>query len=137
MKTIIVGYDATDPAEHALERAAQLAGAFGSQVIVISVTPVPLPAGRGTAGPDPTSPPDLHEKELGHARQRLQELGVEPELVLGMGDPPRTIVELATERGADLIVVGTRQLGALARMLGQSVSEEVLHSAPCDVMLVH
>jgi nucleotide-binding universal stress UspA family protein len=111
-------------------------GAFGSQVIVISVTPVSLPAGRGVTGPDPTSPPELHEKELGDARHRLQEHGVEPELVLGMGDPPRTILELAEERAADLIVLGTRQLGALARMLGQSVSEEVLRSAPCDVLLV-
>jgi len=136
MKTIIIGYDATDPAERALERAAQLASAFGSQVIVISVTPVSLPAGRGTAGPDPTSPPELHEKELGDARHRLLEHGVEPEVVLGMGDPPRTILELAEERGADLIVLGTRQLGALARMFGQSVSEEVLRSAPCDVLLV-
>ena len=136
MKTIVIGYDATDPAERALERAAQLAGAFGSQVIVISVSPVSLAAGRGVAGPDPTSPPELHEKELGDARRRLQEYGVEPELVLGLGDPPRTMVELAEERGADLIVLGTRQVGALARMLGQSVSEEVLRSAPCDVLLV-
>ena len=136
MKTIVIGYDATDPAERALERGAQLAGAFGSQVIVISVSPVSLAAGRGVAGPDPTSPPELHEKELGHARQQLQEHGIEPELVLGMGDPPRTILELAEERSADLIVVGTRQLGALARMLGQSVSEEVLRSAPCDVLVV-
>lgn len=136
MKTIIIGYDATDPAERALERAALLAGAFGSQVIVISVSPVHLPAGRGTAGPDPTSPPALHEKELGDARRRLQEHGVEPEVVLGMGDPPRTILELAEERRADLIVLGTRQPGALARVFGQSVSEEVLRGAPCDVLLV-
>jgi len=136
MKTIIIGYDATDPAGRALERAALLAGAFGSQVIVISVSPVYIPAGRGTAGPDPTSPPELHGKELGDARQRLQEHGVEPEVVLGMGDPPRTILELAEERGADLIVLGTRQLGALARLFGQSVSEDVLRSAPCDVLLV-
>jgi nucleotide-binding universal stress UspA family protein len=136
MKTILIGYDATDPAERALERAAQLAAAFGSQVIVTSVTPVLLPAGRGMAGPDPTSPPELHQKELGDARRRLQEHGVKPELVLGIGDPPRTILQLAEERGADLIVLGTRQLGALARVMGQSVSEEVLRRAPCDVLLV-
>jgi nucleotide-binding universal stress UspA family protein len=88
------------------------------------------------AGPDPTSPRELHQKELGDARRRLQERGVEPELVLGIADPPRTILQLAEERGADLIVLGTRQLGALARVMGQSVSEEVLRRTPCDVLLV-
>lgn len=40
-----------------------------------------------------------------------------------VGEPGDAIVELAQERGADLIVVGTRELSALARLLGQSVSD--------------
>lgn len=40
-----------------------------------------------------------------------------------VGEPGDAIVELAQERGADLIVLGTRELSALARLLGQSVSD--------------
>jgi hypothetical protein len=40
-----------------------------------------------------------------------------------MGNPATAIARLAEERGADLVVVGTRELGALQRLLGQSVSQ--------------
>ncbi len=54
-----------------------------------------------------------------------------------MGDPAETIVELAEERGADLIVVGTREPNILERLLGASVSAGVSRRAHCDVLIVH
>ena len=42
-KTIVVGYDGTAPAEHALRRAAEYARAFAAKVVVVSVAaPQPL-----------------------------------------------------------------------------------------------
>ena len=54
-----------------------------------------------------------------------------------IGDPAKAIAELADARNADLIVVGSRELGFFERMLGQSVSEGVAHKAHCDVLIVH
>lgn len=137
MKKIVLGYDATDASERALERAAQLTKAFDSELIVTSVAPIMTGIGR-TAGPvDPVDPPEKHAEELAAARAYLEGQDVNAEYVPAVGEPADTIVELANERAADLIVVGTRELGLLQRLLGQSVSESVLHHARCDVLIVH
>ena len=44
MKTIVVGYDASDAAERALARAAELAEALSARLVVVSVSTAPLPA---------------------------------------------------------------------------------------------
>jgi nucleotide-binding universal stress UspA family protein len=46
-------------------------------------------------------------------------------------------VKLARDRGADLIVVGTRRKGFLERLVEGSVQRDVLRHAPCDVFVVY
>jgi nucleotide-binding universal stress UspA family protein len=147
MKTIVVGYDDSDAARRALERAAELAEAFGARLVVTSVAE-PLPVIAAPVGPTPVLPPmppagpppdttEVHRKELEAARAFLEGRGLEADLVLGRGLAADSIVELAEERNADLIVVGTREPGFLERLLVGSVSEGVSRSAHCDVLIVH
>ncbi len=138
MKTIVVGYDATEAADRALERGAQLAEAFGAKLIVTSVAPIAVPAVRGTYGAiDPTDTPEQHHEELVRAHQYLSGRKVDAEYQPAIGEPADTIVEVAEVKGADLIVVGTREPNLLQRLLGQSVSEAVQRHARCDVLIVH
>jgi nucleotide-binding universal stress UspA family protein len=63
--------------------------------------------------------------------------GVPHEFAGLVGAPAAEIVEIAAERNADLIVVGTRDPGFLERLLGGSVSQGVARRAGCDVLVVH
>jgi nucleotide-binding universal stress UspA family protein len=138
MKTIVVGYDDTEPSKRALERAADIAEKFGSKLIVTSVAPVMVPSGtHGQGGIDPTDPPTEHQADLEHAQAYLGGRNLSAELQPAIGDPAEGIVETAEQNGADLIVVGTREPSVLERLLGTSVSGAVSRHAHCDVLIVH
>lgn len=52
------------------------------------------------------------------------------------GSPESRIVETAEEIGADLIVVGSHGYNRWERLLLGSVSDSVVHHAPCSVLVV-
>ena len=137
MKTIVLGYDGTEGSARALERTGDIAAAFGSSVIVTSVSGTMGGAVHAGGGGDPTDPPDAHGALLDEATKKLGDRGVQAESVLGMGSAAEAIVQLAEEKGADLIVVGTREPGVFERLLGHSVSGSVQRHAHCDVLIVH
>jgi nucleotide-binding universal stress UspA family protein len=137
MKKIVLGYDDTEPSKHALERTAELAKAFKSEIIVTSVAPIAVSAGRSMGAIDVTDPPERHKEELAHAREYLEGQGLQATYQAAIGFPADAIVDLANEQGADMIVVGTREPGFVQRLLGQSVSDSVAHHAHCDVLIVH
>jgi nucleotide-binding universal stress UspA family protein len=139
VKTIVVGYDDTEPSKRALERAAQIAEKFGSQVLVASVAKLThsAPRSAATGPPDPNETLPHHQEELEHAQNILRERGISAEAVGAFGDPASTIARLAEERHADLVVVGTREIGLAQRLLGQSVSQAVARRTHCDVLIVH
>jgi len=137
LNTIVVGFDDTEPARRALERAADLAEAFGAKLVVTSVAPILIGAGRSAGPIDPVDSPDEHREQLQDARELLEARNIKAEYVPAVGEPADTIAELADDLDADLIVVGTREPGVLERLLGQSVSERVAHQAHRDDLLVH
>jgi nucleotide-binding universal stress UspA family protein len=137
MKTIVVAYDETPESQRALERAATLAGALGSKVVVTSVAPVMMSVGRGVGPIDPTDPPEEHVAALRRAREFLDGKGIQADYVPAVGHPDETIVVVAKEQAADLVVMGSRELGLVKRALGQSVSEGVAHKVECDLLIVH
>ena len=61
--------------------------------------------------------------------------GVEYTVSAVEGFPARALINVATEVNADLIVVGNVRMQGISRVLG-SVGNEVLHNAPCNVLIV-
>ncbi|MBD2531604.1 universal stress protein [Nostoc flagelliforme FACHB-838] len=63
--------------------------------------------------------------------------GVTTEFTQNVGNPGRIICDLAHSHGADLIVMGRRGRSGLMELFLGSVSNYVLHHAPCSVHVVH
>ena len=122
-KRIVVGYDGSEAAERALDRAAELAG-YGTTVTVISVAPS-----------DPAEVERVHGL-LEDARARLTAQHVSVRTLDPIGDPVAQIVGSAAELGADLVVVGSRGLGTISAVLMGSVSRWLVKHADVPVTIV-
>ena len=68
--------------------------------------------------------------------ERLRSRGMNATGAVEEGDPASRIVEVATEWGADLVVVGSHGRRGLERFLIGNVSESVARHAPCSVEIV-
>ena len=136
-KSILVAYDNSEPSRRALERAAGLAEAFGSTVLVTSIAPLVHSHPRVPATPDRERPSIATPEDVERATATLVERGIAAEGVEATGDPASSIAQLAERRGVDVVVIGSRGLGPVQRLLGQSVSQAVSRRVRCDVLIVH
>lgn len=131
MRKIVIGYDGSNSARRALERAAEFVD--GGSITVVSA--VHRLGGKSGPGYDPVEQED-HARHLKEASSRLAELGIDAEAIEGYGDPARVIAEQASQAQADLIVVGNEHKHLIERLIEGSVSAGVTHRARCDVLVV-
>jgi nucleotide-binding universal stress UspA family protein len=68
--------------------------------------------------------------------ERLRAAGIDAVAEIRQGDPAHEIVSAAQSTRAGLVVLGTRGLTGLRRLLIGSVARNVLLSAPCSVLVV-
>ena len=67
---------------------------------------------------------------------RLSDKPVQVEAVVYYGDPAEQIIDFAEKRKVDLIIMGCRGFGPLRGVIIGSVSQKVLHSTHCPVLIV-
>lgn len=135
MNTIIVGFDGSEHAQRALERAVSISGG-GGQLVVVSAAHLSAPTrDMGLSAVDPIDAEAARES-LESAKSLLASKNVNARFVESHGDPAEALVRQAKDDNADLIVVGTRGLNFAQRALLGSVSTKVVHDAHCDVLVV-
>jgi nucleotide-binding universal stress UspA family protein len=130
---IVVGYDGSDASKRALERAAQLAGDT-DKIVVVAAAEHLVRTGIETGSHLDPSEVKRRLSDLDEAKRFFSDRDMEAELVEAQGDPGAVIVHSAQD--ADLVVVGSRGLNPIQRMLLGSVSSKVVHRAACDVLVV-
>lgn len=158
---ILLATDGSEDSELAAQAAAELSNKTGSELHMVHASqprasiPTPYPPGAGGgAVAEPLGPGEAAaverdlvaeetesetrgQKVLDQQVRRVEEAGGE---VAGKHDregvAPREIVDLSEEIEAGLIVMGSRGLRGLKRMVMGSVSESVVRHAHCPVMVV-
>lgn len=68
--------------------------------------------------------------------KKLQEYGIEYKTKIAVGAPADEIIRTAEDEKFDLIMMGTRGLGGLKRLLLGSVAEKVIRRAHCSVTVI-
>jgi nucleotide-binding universal stress UspA family protein len=141
---IVAGTDFSDPVLPALRAAGDEAERTGAELTVVhsldmvwSLAAYPALAFGGA--PFNISAEQIKELEL-VATQRLEEslkqLNVSGDTLVTTGPAGRALIDIASERKADLIVVGTIGRTGLRRALLGSVAETVAKGAPCSVLII-
>jgi len=141
--TIVIGYDGSAHARRALEAAANLVASHGTVHVVTASHPlsgVEIDALRRSLPEEDRytiDPEGADHDILSEASRVLDDLGVHHQEHLVPEDPASAILDVAEREGADMVVVGSRGVGAIRRFVRGSVSARVATHAPMSVLIVH
>jgi nucleotide-binding universal stress UspA family protein len=140
--SIVVGIDGSDTADEAVRQATVLARSVGARIELVSAYE---PVSDARLRESIAVPRDLHwiinpradvEAMLEAAAALVREAGVEVEVFARQGDPADAILDVAEERGSDLVVVGNKGMTGAKRFLLGSVPNKISHHAPCSVLII-
>ncbi|MEX3934350.1 universal stress protein [Paraburkholderia phymatum] len=137
MQNVLVGYDGSPSARHAVAFAVDLAKRFDARLHVLVVARAP------DWGAIELERKEMIDYELRHANEVLDEIkaklassGDHAEFDLVVGQPAKEIVLYTEQHGIDHLVVGHRGHTPFDRWLIGSVARQVLAYAPCAVTIV-
>jgi len=141
--SIVVGTDGSETAREAVRQAIELANQIGATIDVVSAYE-PVSGQRlreeATQVPDDlqwmVNPREDVNATLAEAAEEIRGAGVTVETFAREGDPADAILDVAEERGSDLIVVGNKGMTGAKRFLLGSVPNKISHHAPCSVLII-
>ena len=140
---IVVGTDGSATADRAVEKAGELAAALGVPLhVVMSYKLVTSSASLAAAGGVTIDPGVANEgassqaeSVVARAADGFRESGVTVTTRVCAGEAADTLIAVAGEVGAQMIVVGNKGMLGARRVLG-SVPNRISHHAPCCVLIV-
>lgn len=150
MSTFLTAIDGSNVHRKILDQVLELGIPGKTHVVLITVLepignylpPILLPTGDWVSLPLPTDS-DTEQKIqesssllLKQASDRLTGAGISNETRIETGNPREVICHVASAIQPNLLVIGSRGLGNLERLMLGSVSDYVVHHAPCPVLVV-
>jgi nucleotide-binding universal stress UspA family protein len=143
-KHILAPTDFSTDSDRALQVAVDFARSSGATLTLLTVVP------------DWVIPPDLHpmmpenydtesfrsglkdeaEKKLAERQKTVEGCTVNSVALLSSANPATEIVGFAKKNGVDLIVVASHGRGAVERLILGSITQKLIHSGPCPILVV-
>ncbi|MEP7148011.1 MAG: universal stress protein [Acidobacteriota bacterium] len=145
---ILVATDGSTFGNRALEKACDFsAGAKDVAYKVVSVYEPPIPTAAEPYAMSLEYYQHLDEvakrqaenavqKAVDAIRDKFPDPSVEITMIVRLGNPAQIIVEEAENWASDLVVVGSHGYGFWGRLAVGSVSDAVVHHAPCSILVV-
>lgn len=142
---LLIPHDLSPLAAHALRTAVELAKVHGSELALLHVSELPanLPPETLVSPADATGPVRVDDYTTRGAREQLEAVaaplrseGFVVRTIAVVGDVAERILAVATEIGADALVVGTHGRKGLPHLLLGSIAENVVRGASVPVVCI-
>ena len=135
---ILLAVDGSDHALHAARIAADMARGMKPKEfrIVIAYDSIPMYLGEPNMQFAIDSRKKSAEEILNKTLKEIGQIPGEIHTEILEGDPASAIIDVATIRKSEIIVMGSRGLGRLAGLVLGSTSQKVVAHAPCPVLIV-
>jgi nucleotide-binding universal stress UspA family protein len=135
-KKVLLAYDGSIEGRRALREGARIAQLCRAEVFLLAVAEVSAVAAGVEAGfvMPITEQVEIYDKILAEGVERLKSMGFSPTAKLSTGEAGREIAKVATEISANLVVVGHRPDGMLARWFS-SVGTYLVKNLRCSVLV--
>jgi nucleotide-binding universal stress UspA family protein len=134
---IICPVDFSEASRKALKSASEIANIFSADLEVIHVLPSHVIREKITSDDIGRVGNDLMVQAKDNLADLLAGCGIGKEGTIEEGEPHDEILSAAREKDADLIVMGARGRSFVKGMLIGSVTDAVLKSSPCPVLVIH
>jgi nucleotide-binding universal stress UspA family protein len=139
MNAIVIGTDGSPGAEAAIQQVLELVRGTGATVHLVCAYP-----GRSalerigmTAKSDPVDLRGVAHDVVSRDEHRFDDAGLKVEKHVREGDPAHTILDVADEQHADLIVVGAGGTPGHRRLMLGGVAGKLAHNAQTSLLIVH
>jgi nucleotide-binding universal stress UspA family protein len=135
-KNIIVAFDGSEYSRAALIESSNLIKRHGGKIIMVHA--VYFDEEEFTTAPEQRERRFKLGKEACYQTKESisSEFGIQIESLICEGEPPDVIVDIAREKKAELIAMGTHGRRGIKRLIMGSVTSKVIVNSPCDVMVV-
>ena len=138
MDAIVVGTDGSPGAEAAVQKVIELARGSGATIHIVCAYPGKSTLERVgmTARQETVDLRGVAADLLARDERRFDEAGFKVEKYAREGDPAQTIIDLAGDTGADMIVIGAHGNTGLRRFMLGGVAGKLAHHAPRSLLIV-